>query len=344
MDWFEKLTGFAEGPGSEGAARTRQRLRLDGPQMQSLANGRSFGIGRLELVSLQDLRSRAQAGPAVPGPRQVRVVQGNVRELHAQPANAGALFQVASQFNLLEMIGPDVTPEQGVARYAGDPTQGPACAMAAGAATIYRNYLVPVEGQPGQAHNRQLDGFAPLGTALAQGVQQPADSLWSMHNGYALFKPGAVARLSAHLQTLDDSALDALRARLCIGLHWDVEVTDAPTAPGPLVSQAFCSALPVAYHHGAARAAPWAPLATLVLQAAYEATLWAAVLNVQRGASRTVLLTLLGGGAFGNDNAWIEAALEHALARTAGHGLDVAMVSYRAPTPAHLQWVQSLGV
>lgn len=347
LDWFEQLTGFAESPGTAGADLTRQRLRVQGEQMQSLVNGRSLGIGRLELVSLLHLRLRAQAGPAVPGLRRVRMLQGNVREMHALPAHAGALFQVASQFNLLEMVGPEVTPEQGVARYAGDPTQGPACAMAAGAATIYRNYLAPVNGQPGQAYDRQFDGFAPMGAALAQAVHQPAAALWAMQNGYALFKPGAVALLSAHLQTLDEAALDALRARLCIGLHWDVEVTDAPATPatpGPQVSQAFCSALPVAYHRDAARAAPWAPLATLVLQAAYEATLWAAVINAQRGASRSVLLTMLGGGAFGNDGAWIEAAVEHALARTAGHGLDVAIVSYRAPTSVHLHWVQSLRV
>jgi hypothetical protein len=36
----------------------------------------------------------------------------------------GALFQVASQFNALEMTGPSVTPEDGVTPYQGDHTQG----------------------------------------------------------------------------------------------------------------------------------------------------------------------------------------------------------------------------
>jgi hypothetical protein len=39
----------------------------------------------------------------------------------------------------------------------------------------------------------------------------------------------------------------------------------------------------------------------------------AAVLNAQRGASNVVLLTRLGGGAFGNDDRWIDAALRRAL-------------------------------
>jgi hypothetical protein len=44
--------------------------------------------------------------------------------MHRSLDNAGALFQVASQFNLLEMVSPDVTPEQRVTRYESDPTKG----------------------------------------------------------------------------------------------------------------------------------------------------------------------------------------------------------------------------
>jgi hypothetical protein len=42
------------------------------------------------------------------------VVTGDVWRMHLLPENAGALFQLASQFNLLEMTGPEVTPENGV--------------------------------------------------------------------------------------------------------------------------------------------------------------------------------------------------------------------------------------
>jgi hypothetical protein len=70
------------------------------------------------------------------------IVQGDLRWLHRLPGLGGALFQVAPQFNALEMTGPGVTPEDGVTRYQCDHTQGPACAIAAGAATIYRNYFV----------------------------------------------------------------------------------------------------------------------------------------------------------------------------------------------------------
>lgn len=342
MDWFERLTGFVESTGSAGYEATRQRLKVDGCHLRSRANGRRLGIGRLELVSLQALRERVPPAAATGDPCTLDVVQGHARELHARPACAGALFQVASQFNLLEMAGPEVTPECGVTRYAEDPTQGPACAIAAGAATIYRNYFAPVGKAAGQREDRQLDGFASLGAEIARGLGQPAGELWAMRNGYAMFTAQGIERMSGYVQSLDGAGRDALRARLHIGLHWDVEVTERTAEPRLQVSQAFCSALPVVYHRfGGAGAANWEPLATLVLEAAYEATLWAAVHNARRGASRKVLLTSLGGGAFGNDERWIRAALQRAIGCVRGQGLEISLVSYRPPTPDLLQWARA---
>jgi len=113
-------------------------------------------------------------------------VTGDVRHMHKSPENAGALFQVASQFNTLEMTGPEVTPEHGVTIYQYDGTQGPACAIAAGAATIYRNYFAPIGGSEGQTKDRQYDGLADLGKVLSSALNQPVGTLWRMCSGYAL--------------------------------------------------------------------------------------------------------------------------------------------------------------
>jgi hypothetical protein len=91
------------------------------------------------------------ANVPLPGRIAVQIVAGDVRQLHAAQTDTGALFRVASQFNLLEMVAPHVTPEDGVTSYKDDPTPGPACAIAAGAATIYRNYFVPIGDASGQA-------------------------------------------------------------------------------------------------------------------------------------------------------------------------------------------------
>jgi hypothetical protein len=130
MDWFEKLFGFQE----LDYAHTRQQFEVVDGRLHSRANGKSYGIGELELVSLKTLRDRTQSGQGQSGRLKVSLVRGDVRAMHSAPKHAGALFQVASQFNLLEMVSPDVAPEHGVSRYQYDGTQGPACAMAAGAA------------------------------------------------------------------------------------------------------------------------------------------------------------------------------------------------------------------
>lgn len=321
-DWFERITGFKE----EHYEATRARLAVEDGRLVSEAHDRRYAVGRLELPSLADLRAQASALPPSAARTTLRTVIGDVRALHRDPAQAGALFQVASQFNLLEMTGPSVSPEDGVTRYMHDRTQGPACAIAAGAATIYRNYLVPIGRDSGQTRQRQLDTLAPLGAVLSATLRQPVHSLWTMRNGYALCTPDGLAAIGELLLGADEVTRDELRSQLCIGLHQDVEVTDADSSQPQFVTQAFCSALPVAYT--TIPPAIWKPFASLVLEAAYEATLLAAAIRSAQGQSSTLFLTSLGGGAFGNDEAWIDSAIERALRQVDRAGLDVAIVSY----------------
>ena len=64
--------------------------------------------------------------------------------------------------------------------------------------------------------------------------------------------------------------------------------------------------------------------------------MWSAVLNARRGASKVVLLTLLGGGAFGNEDEWILSAMRRGLELVSPSDVDVRIVSYGAPSPAVL--------
>jgi hypothetical protein len=334
MTWFEALTGFAETTPDE----VRGQLELDGETLTSLVNGRVMTCGRLETPSLAELRERVRSdddGGDGSAALSVQEVVADVQSLHADPQNASALFQVASQFNLLEMVSPRVTPEDGVGLYDGDHTQGPACAVAAGAGTIYRNYFALVDGQTGQSAEHQIDCLADIGQALGN-----ADGrLWQMQNGYALAARDGLIEIAQRLREATDQQRDALRARLRIGLQWDTEVTlqgagQAGTGqsghrqgrPGHLVSQAYCSALPVAYSSHPPDL--WGPFARLVLEGAYEATLCAAILNGRRTGNHRVFLTLLGGGAFGNQSDWITDALRVALHRYWGWQIDVAIVSH----------------
>lgn len=322
MDWFTRITGFNESTYAE----TRAQLEVQGSTLRSKVNGCSYGIGKFELTSLDDLRARVGDGIGAEGRPRVQIVTGDVRKMHQMPEYAGALFQVASQFNSLEMIGPNVTPEDGVTRYEHDRTQGPACAMAAGAATIYRNYFVPVGDQFGQTVKHQLDGLADVGAELSVRLGCPAADLWEWRNGYALCTRQGLDLITDHLRAMGPRQADALAGKLRIGIHRDVEVTDAPGAPRPVVSQAFCSALPVVY--GCVPQQQWAVFAQLVLDAAYEATMLEAIINARRGVSNIVLLTSLGGGAFGNAPEWIHAAIKRAVKKVQDFDLDVRLVSY----------------
>jgi hypothetical protein len=334
MSWFERLTGFAE----RDYADTRSKLEIDGRRLRSLVNARSYQIGELELVSLQTLRERTLGREPAAGRMRVGIVTGDVRRLHRSPELSGALFQVASQFNLLEMISPSVTPEHGVTRYEHDGTQGPACAIAAGAATIYRNYFAPVQGKAGQTSTRQLDGLADVGECLCAVLGLPLDALWSMRNGYALCTRAGLSAIADWMDAATPEQIDQVRGKLKVGVHRDVEVTDGNSDEGvhrPVVSQIFCSALPVSYTQ--VPATHWRVFASLVLEAAYEATIWAAVENQQRGASKIVLLTSLGGGAFGNSEDWILGAMRSAFQLALGLELDVRVVSYGTPSRALVQ-------
>ena len=318
MTWFDGLVGFRE----QSADQVRSMIDVDGDRLRSRANGREFRCGTLEVTSLGDLRKRTTTTEATKKRLRLSEVIGNVQSLHQQSENAGALFQVASQFNLLEMVGPSATPDDGIGIYENDRTQGPACAIAAGAGTIYRNYFAAVNGRVGQSAANQIDCLKDIGEAL--GNQK--NCLWRMRNGYALPSDEGLREIHDRLLAMSESEHDDLRQRLQIGIHWDTQVTLGDCQHN--VSQAYCSALPVTYSSQSSK--QWEPFARLVLEAAYEATLHVASLNAERTGNREVYLTLLGGGAFGNDSDWIMAAIERATRRLASADLDIFIVSYRA--------------
>ena len=110
------------------------------------------------------------------------------------------------------------------------------------------------------------------------------------------------------------------------------------------VTQIYCSALSCAYS-GVANE-EWCSLAQLVLDASYEATVWAAVLNHQDVASegsRNVYLTMLGGGVFGNDPEWIGGAIGRAIAKASARCADINVVvcHYRSVKPELVSIIDS---
>ena len=150
-----------------------------------------------------------------------------------------------------------------------------------------------------------------------------------MQNGYALASAEGLEIVSAIIARSGEAGVDTLRSKLRIGVQWEAAVTLG--GGGNIVTQAFCSAVPVAYSQVFADL--WEPLARLILEASYEATFHTALLNRERTGSSKLFLTLLGGGAFGNRFEWIIDAIGRSLALMGESGLDVKIVSYGGSVP-----------
>ncbi|KHD08656.1 hypothetical protein PN36_10435 [Candidatus Thiomargarita nelsonii] len=312
--WFETLTGFRE----ESPEQVRENMSVDGELLKSHINGKEFICGLLETPSLAELQDRVAHGHS--GKISVREVIAGVQELHTEESNAGSLFQVASQFNLLEMTSPNVTPEQGIDGYQYDWTQGPACAIAAGAGTIYRNYFASVNGKIGQSFNNQIDCLSDIGTVLGN----KDNRLWTMKNGYALASKQGLMEINNRIKSSSESEIENLRKLLRIGIQWNTQVTISDSKH--TISQAYCSALPVAYSQHSIK--HWSAFAKIVLEASYEATICAGILNYLMSGNNKLYLTLIGGGAFGNDKNWIINAIKRSLHLYKHFDLDVVIVSH----------------
>ena len=366
--WFEALFGFEES--SYVAVKKNMEVKgvLPNLRLVSKANNRSFPIGSFSTPSLAEIRSETEALLAVAdlpdmwGFEYDHVPVGDIMQMHSSFPRA--TFQAASQFNSLEFCSSKGIPEQGVEIYAMDMTQGPACALACAAGTVYRNYFAPITDksgavvQVGQTKHLQINNLQSLGEALDNSIHQ----FWDVENGY-VFSHGEdhLEKLNAVLATKSEDERDTLMSLIRVGVHSDVGVTfvsrfvQAPNASqsaddadmiereriqyesvssqGQIVTQVYASALSCAYSGLDNRL--WEPFARMVLDAAYEATLLVAAQNFLRnngaGHSRDVFITFLGGGVFGNDICWINDAIARALAKMASWdlGLRVHICHYR---------------
>lgn len=314
--WFKKLIGFEE----ISAQNVQENIEIKGNHLQSKVTGKSYQFGRLEIPGLESLRHQIVIAD-YPGKISLEEIVGNVGQLHASEENKSAVFQAASQFNLLEMASPAVTPESGVDIYEHDHTQGPACAISCGAGTIYRNYFVPVNGKIGQSEHNQIDGLELIGEALGN----ENNLLWRMQNGYCFPNEEGLRNINAQLSKMTDIEKEQMKGKLKVGIQWETEVTLNENKQ--LVTQVYCSALPIGYV-SINNKSLWEPFAKLILDATYEAALYAGLINYRETGCRKIYLTLVGGGVFSNDIEWILAAITKAVLKFKDSPLEVKIVSY----------------
>jgi len=202
-------------------------------------------------------------------------------------APPNSLFQVASQFNCLESPGPYIAE---IADYFHDPTQGPRASISTFPGTLVRHYAAP-----------HVDG-----SRFVQRSEGPQLDLLA-----AVCPPGVAAVKSGYLRSADvsdpeafalelESRFDQIRIgvhdeiEVVLGYDWDGGVDESRTST---IAQVFTSTLALGLYSRAGGDDELSiPICRQLQRAAYLGTLLAAA---ALGKAR-VVLTLIGGGVFGN--------------------------------------------
>lgn len=278
-----------------------------------------WSAGLFAPLSIRELKTKAAATRSavdVDEPRiRLLVIDGGSAPTDIGSLQAAAdnhtLFQVASQFNCLEAPGPFVTP---VERYLGDSTQGPRASISALPGTLLRHYAAP--GINGERFV-QLDSGPQI--ELLADVCDP--NIARVVNGY--LRADEIRAPRSFLATLE-ARFDSIR----VGVHEDVEVVlgydwagAVEQVPRPRIGQVFTSTL-AGGGYGQASGI-FEDICRQLLRASYFGTLLAAI---SLGRSR-VVLTLIGGGVFGNPVEVIWEAITWALDRARNYtGRDLTVV------------------
>ena len=249
---------------------------------------------------------------------------GNTKLFHLNPALAGSLFQVASQFNALEMSNQEITPEHGITMYQHDHTQGPACAMVCPYGTLYRNYFsMPESGEfdggPQTSVNQkntldELEKFLGVNLIKQNGYNHPRSTT-------------DAETIETKLKiSVPNNFFEAIKLVKYFIQHNTPVVNDQGVALHN-VSQIYCSALPIFYFQEIFESRK--AFASMILHAVYFATLaLAAIMAITEQRRVKVFLTRVGGGVFANPPHLINAAIKNAVSYFKEYPIDVFMVNF----------------
>jgi hypothetical protein len=328
MSWFEELFGFRESLPAVKANFTVTETE-NSAILTSKVNNRSFNAGHFSLrniASFSHLLSKPSTTPGV-----LNVIQGqgpegsnsdicSVLETQSLPEFNGATFQAASNFHCLEFCHATESAAMGVTRYEWDITQGPYCALAAGAATVYRNYFAPhSDGTRGQLEKDvELLGKTPIGPFVTKGFPILGE---------------------AELKEIGHANWDDLN-QFYVGLHENCEVTTMARGDsglitkgipqGQIVHQVYAAALDFDQH--VVKNETSLRISRHLLAAEYQATVLAGWEMSQkypgRAGSGRLVLTALGGGYFANPWEVIIGAVASTKELIRQSGLEVYFVCF----------------
>ncbi len=316
-NWFNQAFGFNE---SQNYAVNQTRF-ID---LFNKGTINGIDVGSFKLVSRTQLPSPTDCKFA--GKVTLTHLIGDVVKLHST-CQANTTFQVASQFNCLEMVNPNILPEDGITRYQQDHTQGPLCAMCTPAGLVYRQYLYRFDdGTIGQTKSRQIDMSRNARLAIAK-ITSTGVVSGRFHNGYLFYTDDELNKINKSLIGISPNAINnrrGIRNLIEVGVHQNLGVCINGKKYNHHVNHVYCSGLPISYNK--VNPIKWLGLSELFLESAYENTLLTACQN----NSKICYITLVGGGVFGMNIDQIYRAIERACILTAREGgyLNVVLVHH----------------
>lgn len=247
---------------------------------------RTFRAGQFDTPSIAELRARIPKH-TTRGMVRLSALSGvdpltDIGMLQAT-AGPGSLFQVASQFNCLESPGAYLVK---VSEYLDDPTQGPRASISAFPGTFLRHYAVPAKDghRFTQTEKHQVNLLSDAFDKKSAEVQ----------SGY--LTTSQIADLAGLVSSLTKNF-----EKIKVGLHDHVQVVygynwGGPSPEGQEISQVFTSTLALGGYSSAPQTEALTEVSRHLLRAAYLGTLLSA-LSLRK---QLVVLTLIGGGVFGN--------------------------------------------
>ena len=332
VNWFHSLFGFSEGNYQDTQKHFQVSKDSHGNMfLNSIPNQQTYQIGKFSTPNIQELKNQVKEvtkSKNVPRGKlsyQTKVTGDIFNQHYLSP---GGLFQAASQFNCLEFVHPNIIPEHGIQGYQDDHTQGPACALATVPGTIYRNYLVPVNGHNGQNRQHQLNNLDAVQSYLKTKFE---DSFITVKNGYSDSTTSQLRRLNQLLDQDQKLSLE-IKKRIKVGFHQHTQVVfknrweKVKSKKKFLVSQIYCSALAINYSK-VKDTKLWEPLARIILEASYEATLLAGIINFSETGNTDIFLTQLGGGVFGNHSTWIANSIQKSINEVTKYQVPVHIIN-----------------
>uniref|UniRef100_A0A6B2L742 Uncharacterized protein n=1 Tax=Arcella intermedia TaxID=1963864 RepID=A0A6B2L742_9EUKA len=337
-DFFEEIWGFKESIKS-----VKEYLQIDTSSDKnhiiSLINARTVQPGNFETRKInsfneQDLVAKIKKKGTLSivignGPHTTQYDRVDIGALQAHPANRGATFQVASNFNCLEFVDERDSASVGITKYVFDQTQGPAACISAAPGVLYRNYFVP----------HYVDGKLYKGQ-LEQQINLLNNFFIPVTNGYINFNGNELTEI--YEPTWDDHFFTDY-GDVKVGVQTNVEVTSGTKRDGliymveqsgQIINQVFTASINLGGTRAMFASRPKIQkLAQMLLKAAYRGTILVAMENALKAPPELVgrnklFLTLIGGGAFGNDLEWIVGALYEQLELIKRSGLEITLVIY----------------